>query len=54
MNTKPKYHHGLTTAVEDIERSTPTKTPSEDLPPHNCKWYPIKERKYSVTTTMII
>lgn len=26
-----------TTAVEDIDRNAPTKTPSEALPPHDCK-----------------
>jgi hypothetical protein len=26
----------ITTAVEDIERRTPTKTPSFVLPPHSC------------------
>jgi hypothetical protein len=26
----------LTTAVEDMERRTPTKTPSFVLPPHSC------------------
>jgi hypothetical protein len=32
----------FTTAVEDIERNAPTNTPSEDLPPHNCKQHPIR------------
>lgn len=34
----------LTTAVEDMERRTPTKTPSFVLPPHSC----IKHHKRSV------
>lgn len=27
----------FTTAVEDIDKKAPTKTPSEALPPHDCK-----------------
>ena len=26
-----------TTAVDDIDKNRPTKTPSDVLPPHNCK-----------------
>jgi len=26
-----------TTAVDDIDKKEPTKTPSDNLPPHNCK-----------------
>lgn len=29
----------VTTAVEDIDRNAPTNTPSEGLPPHNCKMH---------------
>lgn len=31
------YRRRITTAVEDIDRSAPTNTPSEGLPPHNCR-----------------
>lgn len=35
-------HISFTTAVEDMERNAPTNTPSEALPPHNCKKHPLK------------